>query len=329
MSHCCDSQKLARPSRKLVFATLVVVLVYFGSFLPFKHLASLNQAFNDYFAMFWWASLLGLFLGGLLGYFVPNEWVTRFLGQHPRSILLASVLGIFFSGCSHGILAIAIQLHKKGASTPAVIAFLLASPWASITISILLFSFFGVPAIWFLFFAWLIAVVSGLVFLLINRFGWLEKRATLAGDQFPKKIPKKNFTQISRGVFDEMIKLANMVLWWLWIGLMISVLIRAYVPTVWFGQFVGPNVFGLLMTLVFATVIEVCSEGSSPIAFEIYDQTQALGNSFAFLMAGVATDYTEIGLIWQNIGKKTALWLPLITLPQIILVAWLLNYWFA
>ncbi|MBD3260047.1 hypothetical protein GF371_05485 [Candidatus Woesearchaeota archaeon] len=77
--------------------------------------------------------------------------------------------------------------------------------------------------------------------------------------------------------------------------------------------------------MAFATVIEVCSEGSSPIAFEIFNKVKALGNPFIFLMAGVATDYTEIGLLWTNIGKRTAVWLPIITVPQILVIAILFN----
>ena len=61
------------------------------------------------------------------------------------------------------------------------------------------------------------------------------------------------------------------------------------------------------------------------VAFEIFAKTGALGNPFIFLMAGVATDYTEIGLLWSNIGKRTALWLPAVTVPQILLVAYLFN----
>jgi hypothetical protein len=44
-------------------------------------------------------------------------------------------------------------------------------------------------------------------------------------------------------------------------------------------------------------------------------------------MAGVATDYTEIGLIWSNIGKRAALFLPLVTVPQVLLLGWLANLW--
>ena len=86
----------------------------------------------------------------------------------------------------------------------------------------------------------------------------------------------------------------------------------------------GPDLPGMSLTLLFATVIEVCIEGTSPIAFEIFNKVGVLGNPFIFLMAGVATDYTEIGLLWTNIGKRTAIWLPIVTVPQILL----LGMWF-
>ena len=127
------------------------------------------------------------------------------------------------------------------------------------------------------------------------------------------------------GVAQGVLALANMVLWWILIGVMMAAVIGAYVPSHWFMEFLGADLPGILLTLVFATIIEVCSEGTSPIAFEIFDQVGVLGNPFVFLMAGVATDYTEIGLIWSNIGRRTAIWLPLITVPQIVLVAIAFN----
>jgi len=82
------------------------------------------------------------------------------------------------------------------------------------------------------------------------------------------------------------------------------------------------------VTIILATVIEICSEGSSPLAFEIYRQTGALGNSFVFLMAGVVTDYTEIGLLWANVGRRVALWMPLVTVPQVVAIGYAANTFF-
>ena len=116
-----------------------------------------------------------------------------------------------------------------------------------------------------------------------------------------------------------------MVLWWIIIGFIIAALIRAYVPPEIFMDYFGPSFLGLVLTLAFATIIEVCSEGSSPIAFEIFSKVGTFGNPFVFLMAGVSTDYTEIGLIWANIGKKTAIWLPIITVPLVLAIGYLFN----
>ena len=118
----------------------------------------------------------------------------------------------------------------------------------------------------------------------------------------------------------------GMVMWWLIIGMIMASFARAYIPNHIFVEYMGPSILGLLVTLFFATIIEVCSEGSSSLAFEIFNQTGAFGNSFTFLMAGVATDYTEIGLIWHNIGRKTALWLPIITVPQILILGIIFNF---
>jgi len=61
------------------------------------------------------------------------------------------------------------------------------------------------------------------------------------------------------------------------------------------------------------------------MAFEIFKQTGALGNSFVFLMAGVVTDYTEIGLLWHNVGRRVAIWLPIVAVPQVIVLGIIAN----
>jgi uncharacterized membrane protein YraQ (UPF0718 family) len=102
-------------------------------------------------------------------------------------------------------------------------------------------------------------------------------------------------------------------------------IIDSFVPSDIFHRFLGPTLVGLFMTLGMATVIEVCSQGTAPLAFTIYRQTGAFGNAFAFLMGGVITDVTEIGLVWKNLGYRTALWMVAISLPQVLLLGWIFN----
>ena len=128
-----------------------------------------------------------------------------------------------------------------------------------------------------------------------------------------------------KGVLQGSWALSKMVLWWIMIGMILAAAARAFIPQHIIMNYMGATALGMIVVLILATLIEVCSEGSAPMAFEIFAQTGAFGNSFIFLMAGVATDYTEIGLIWANIGKRAALWLPIITVPQIILLGYLFN----
>ncbi len=125
-----------------------------------------------------------------------------------------------------------------------------------------------------------------------------------------------------------MISLINMVMGWVLVGAVLASLLGTLVPSGVFQHWFGPSLLGLLATLGLATIIEVCSEGTAPVAFEIYRMGGAFGNAFTFLMAGVITDYTEIGLVWANIGRKTALWMIAVSLPQVIILAWVFNHIF-
>jgi uncharacterized membrane protein YraQ (UPF0718 family) len=193
--------------------------------------------------------------------------------------------------------------------------------------TILMFGFFGVKALYIVFGAMLIALITGLVFMGLDALGWIEgpNEAADPADISWDRLTNFDLGDAAKGTVAGAVSLANMVLWWILIGILAAAIIGAYVPEHWFMQWLGPDLTGMLVTLLFATVIEVCSEGTSPVAFEIYAKTGALGNPFIFLMAGVATDYTEIGLLWSNIGKRTALWLPAVTVPQILLLAFLFN----
>jgi uncharacterized membrane protein YraQ (UPF0718 family) len=293
-----------------------------------------------YVRKIWWAILLGLLLGGVIDHFVPREYISHILAKpKKRTIFYSVILGFFMSACSHGILALSIELHKKGASNPSVVSFLLASPWANLPLTIMLAGFFGlIKALYIIISALIIAITTGFIYQLLEAKGLIElnKNITDTAKEFSiiADIKKRtgsyrlNPGQIIKdikGITQGLVMLADMVLWWILIGVGLASFAAAYVPQEVFQNYMGPTIFGMMVTLLFATILEVCSEGTSPLAFEIYRQTGALGTPFVFLMAGVVTDYTEIGLLWANVGKKVALWLPIIAIPQVIVLGILAN----
>jgi uncharacterized membrane protein YraQ (UPF0718 family) len=324
----------------VVFGLIIIQIAHlFLDYLGIRVLHDLVFAFYDYVKLIWIAMTIGLLLGGVIDHLVPRKYISKYLAQHKKRTIFYSVgLGFFMSACSHGILAISIQLYKKGASAPAVIAFLLASPWANLPITIILLGFFGLKALLFIGFAIIIAVITGLIYQVLDRKGLIEPNKYIVEveedfsilEDIKKRRKEYRFNMESLkndilGVLKGSWELSKMVLWWILIGMFLASAARAYVPHDFFMNYMGPTLFGLVVTLILATIIEVCSEGTAPLAFEIFKQTKAFGNSFVFLMAGVATDYTEIGLIWSNMGKKTALWLPIITVPQIVILGYLFN----
>ena len=327
--------------RLFIVIVVTLLLLVIGFLHPL--LKPFFEAFIDYLALIWWAIILGLLIGGVIDYFIPREYIRKYLSRHQkRTIIYSIIFGFLMSACSHGILAIAIELYKKGASTSSVISFLLASPWANLPITILLFGFFGVKAAFIVISALIISIITGLIYQVLERKGMVECNSCKMGEDIPvltdfsirKDIRRrwkeyhftmKNNINAMKGTLQGSWSLTRMILWWLIVGMIMASFARAYIPQHLFVEYMGPTFLGLAITLFFATIIEVCSEGSSPLAFEIFNQTGAFGNSFTFLMAGVATDYTEIGLIWHNIGKRAALWLPIITVPQILLLGYLFN----
>ncbi len=339
---CCSTGN--RPwYRERLYQSLILL----GAIFVIHQLLMLNgimalhgfwHAFYDYTLLIWWALLLGFIIGGIIDYLVPREYISKFFSSsRKRTIGWSVLLGFLMSACSHGILAIGIELYRKGASIPAVIAFLMASPWANLPVTVLLFSFFGLNAFLIILSAIVVAVITGLLYQLLDRKNFIEKskHITHISSDFSARADMKkrlegyrkdpDISRVFRGVLSGSWSLTKMVMWWILLGMVFASAANAFIAPEMFKAYMGPTLMGLLVTLAVATVIEICSEGSAPLSFEIYRQTGAIGNSFAFLMAGVATDYTEVGLIASNIGKRSALLLPLITVPQIVMLAWVFN----
>jgi uncharacterized membrane protein YraQ (UPF0718 family) len=117
-----------------------------------------------------------------------------------------------------------------------------------------------------------------------------------------------------------------MVLRWVFFGVVLTGVARVLFSPEVFSAWFGPTLLGLFTTLLAATLIEVCSEGSVPLAADFTLRAGAIGNSWTFLMAGAATDYTEIVIVREATRSwKIALFLPLLTTPQILLLGWLMN----
>jgi len=117
-SSCCeDVQKKSAWQSPALWAVLVFAALLLISYRVEK-LVAFREAVFFYFSQVGWMLVAGFLLGGVMDRFVPREYVSSVLaGKKKRSILHAVLFGLLLGTCSHGILALAVQLHKKGAST--------------------------------------------------------------------------------------------------------------------------------------------------------------------------------------------------------------------
>lgn len=285
----------------------------------------------------WWGLLAGMTIVGLLSK-IPREFVSSLLGRGGTfgGLLRATAAGVLMDLCSHGILLVGMQLYRRGASLGQTMAFLIASPWNSLSLTIILFALIGVRwTLTFIVLSMLVALITGMIFDSLMRRGSLPRNPNQADlpEDFDflgeahrgirsHRFDAKFWSSLVRNGWKE----SRMILRWILFGTVLASAVRASLSPEAFAEWFGPTLAGLGLTLIATTLIEVCSEGSSPIAADLLNRGGAPGNGFTFLMAGVATDYTEILSIRETTRSwKVALFLPLITVPQVIVIGWLLN----
>jgi uncharacterized protein len=329
----------------LVCAPLIAIpylLYLFGpDALDHGWFSTYMHSIHEFVNATWWGVLVGIFFLALLAR-VPREFVMSVLGNKKGSggIGRAMLAGVLLDLCSHGILMVGTKIYQRGASIGQVMAFLIASPWNSISLTFILIAMIGfkLTAI-FLLLSVVIAFISGLIFDALVARGVLPDNPNRFDMPENFKFWREAKTQLSSvtwngALFKDMLiggtKDSAIVVRWLLLGIVIASILRIFFTPESFAQWFGPTAIGMMATLFFATVLEVCSEGSSPIAADLVTRAAAPGNAFAFLMAGVATDYTEVMVLKDTTKSwKIALFLPLITLPQVIILGILLNLFFA
>lgn len=353
---CCASQKPAKPAASsccptgsakprpdwLLWGSVLLVGLGYSLYLlaPANLPGWLHHYAEGSFELMnamWWGIAIGVIFVGLLGH-VPRETIMRMLGEGGswNGLLRATGAGVLLDLCSHGILAVGMKLYERGASVGQMMAFLIASPWNSFSLTLILFGLIGVGwTLLFILLSLLIALISGRIFDRLVASGTLPDNpnrlpagadlsaaptlATLIREAKPSGVG------LGRLLMDG-VRGSKMVIRWALFGVVLASLIRAFVPADIFADWFGPTLMGLGLTVLAATIIEVCSEGSVPIAADLMNRAAAPGNAFTFLMAGVATDYTEVMVIRDTTRSwKLALFLPLITVPQVILIGALLN----
>lgn len=243
--------------------------------------------------------LLGFLIAGVLHVFVPKRFYARYLSRENKlSVLWAALLGIPLPLCSCGVIPTAIGLKNERASKGAVGAFLIATPQTGIDSILATFSLLGLG---FAVVRPVAALVTGVCGgLLINRLV-RDDHSTTAEDCSCSVERGNRLWRVLHYAFVEMIEDIGLRLT---IGLLVAALISVAVPDEFFLTFGSQPLLQMLVILVVAIPMYICSTGSIPVAAALMMKGLSPGAALVMLMAGPAVNMASILVVKKSLGSR-------------------------
>lgn len=280
--------------------------------------------------------LTGFLFAGLLKAFVPSEILLKYLGgRNIGSILRATLVGIPLPLCSCGVIPTGIGMYKQGASISSTLAFFIATPATTITAIMLSFGMIGSKFT----LVWIIACFSIAVLIGILSLFFLKDKPKDLKKNIEKehtfKIQKifncKNCQNIFGGKMKEVfrygfIEMVGEIGVYIFIGLLAAGIISALIPPGFIGKNLGTGVLPLLIIVLIATPMYVCSTASIPLVASLIAKGMHPALGIAFLIAGPATNISPILAIGKVMGKKTALLYLISIIVFSILITFILEF---
>lgn len=275
--------------------------------------------------------VFGLTVAGLLRGFIDPQTVVKHLGiGRFSSVIKAALIGVPMPLCSCGVLPTAASLKKQGATNGAVSAFLIATPESgvdSIAVSYALLDPILTVA------RPLAAFINALVAGFSENLFWYnteqEHKEALRNDStccngvdcppHEHKCKKCVFTKLKSGLAFSYGTLWNDLAGAFCVGVLVSGLISALVPSDILSMYLGGGLSSMLIVVLVAIPMYVCASASTPIAASLILKGVSPGTALVFLLAGPATNAASITVLFRILGKRaTAIYLTSIAVMSII-----------
>jgi len=263
--------------------------------------------------------LLGFLVAGLLYVWISPRMVERHLGgKGLLPILKAALFGIPLPLCSCGVIPVSASLRKQGASRGATTAFLLSTPETGVDSIFVTFSLLGIV---FAIFKPVAALFTGLV------GGWLvtllaEDEPAVAREDLkcndrccageeddacgPDGAGEPRGGKLRRALIYGFITLPRDIGPSLLVGLLIAGVITVAVPADFFAGVLSNRFAQMLVMMLFGIPIYVCATASVPVAAALMAKGVSPGAALVFLMTGPATNAATVAMVWNLMGRRTA-----------------------
>ena len=243
--------------------------------------------------------LLGFLIAGILHVFVPQGFYRKYLSKDNKwAVLWAALLGIPLPLCSCGVIPTAIGLRNEKASKGAVASFLIATPQTGVDSILATFSLMGLG---FAIIRPVAALVTGVCGgLLVNRLVSEENDAITSAYACNVESGNKVWRVLKYAYFKMIQDIGGRLV----IGLLVAALIQVAIPDEFFLHFGSQPLLQMLVILVVAVPMYICSTGSIPVAAALIMKGLSPGAALVMLMAGPAVNLASILVVRKAMGRR-------------------------
>ena len=259
--------------------------------------------------------LLGILIAGLMKAWVPTKILSRHLGQGNKAIIKAAFIGAPLPLCSCGVIPVATELRRSGASAPATSAFLVATPETGIDSVSVSYALLGpIFAIYRPISAIFSAIFTGMLVATSNNEEKIDantnkakttnccvsSKALVATEKIKptssacctptvKQENNSIITKTLSGIRYSTTQLIDDLIGWLVIGLLFATVVRTFVPSSFLLSY-GSGLQAMLVMIALSIPMYICATASTPVAT-------------GFIMAGPATNISTLGVIKSEMGS--------------------------
>ncbi|MBR0285879.1 MAG: permease [Bacteroidales bacterium] len=243
--------------------------------------------------------LLGFLIAGILHVFVPQGFYRKYLSKDNKwAVLWAALLGVPLPLCSCGVIPTAIGLRNEKASKGAVASFLIATPQTGIDSILATFSLMGLG---FAILRPVAALVTGVCGgLLVNRLVPEDDTAFTSESSCSMESGNKLWRVLKYAYFKMIQDIGGRLV----IGLLVAALIQVAIPDEFFLHFGSQPLLQMLVILVVAVPMYICSTGSIPVAAALIMKGLSPGAALVMLMAGPAVNLASILVVRKAMGRR-------------------------
>lgn len=243
--------------------------------------------------------LLGFLIAGILHVFVPDRFYAKYLSKDNKwAVLWAALLGVPLPLCSCGVIPTAVGLRNEKASKGAVASFLIATPQTGIDSILATFSLMGLG---FAVIRPVAALITGVCGgWLVNRLVKEDDAAVIAGSSCSPESGSRLWRVLKYSFFQMIQDIGGRLV----IGLLVAALIQVAIPDEFFLHFGRQPLLQMLVILMVAVPMYICSTGSIPVAAALIMKGLSPGAALVMLMAGPAVNLASILVVRKALGRR-------------------------